>query len=72
MATKKELLAEAQAAGLVPEEASADDFTVAQLETLLGRGDHPAWDGSLSSSSPLVAPDGHESLTQADIDARAS
>jgi hypothetical protein len=72
MATKKELLAEAQAAGHVAEDASADDFTVAQLETLLGRGDHPAWDGSLSASGPLVAPDGHVNLSQEDLDARNS
>lgn len=69
MATKKELLAEAQAAGHVSEDASADDFTVAQLETLLGRG-APAWEGSISSSEPLVAPDGHVNLSQEDIDAR--
>ena len=68
MATKKELLKEAQAAGHVADDADEGDFTVAQLETLLGRGD--AWEGSVSSSEPLVAPDGHVNLSQEDIDAR--
>jgi hypothetical protein len=67
---KKDLLKEAQAAGHVAEDASEDDFSVAQLETLLGRG-ASAWEGSLSSKKPLVAPDGHETLSQEDIDNRA-
>ena len=71
MATKKELLKEAQAAGHVADDAEESDFTVAQLEVLLGRGDHPAWEGSASSDSPLVAPDGHVNLSQEDIDSRA-
>ena len=72
MATKKELLKEAQAAGHVADDADEGDFTVAQLETLLGRGDHPAWEGSLSSKTPLVAPDGHVNLSKEDISARNS
>jgi hypothetical protein len=70
MATKAELLKEAQAAGAVTGDASADDFTVAQLEQILGRSEHPAWEGSASASEPLVAPDGHVNLSQEDIDAR--
>lgn len=71
MATKAELLKEAEKAGAVPEDASGDDYTVAQLEALLGRGDHPEWEGSMSASEPLVAPDSHVNVSQEDIDARS-
>ncbi len=70
MPTKRELLKEAKAAGHVAEDADGEDLTVADLERLLGRG--PAWEGSLSASSPLVAPDGHINLSQEDLDARNS
>lgn len=66
---KDTVFKEAQAAGLVAEDASQDDYTVEALETLLGRG-APAWEGSLSSKTPIVGADGHENLTQADLDAR--
>ena len=69
MATKKELFAEAKASGLVPDGASADDYEAKALEVLLGRG--PAWEGSMSSDVPLVGADGHQNLTQEDIDSRA-
>lgn len=65
---KKDLLKEAQAAGLLSEDVNAEDLTEADLERLLGRG--PAWEGSVSSPKPLVAPDGHETLSKADIEAR--
>ena len=39
-----------------------------QLDALLG--DAPAWEGSMSASKPLVAPDGHVTLSQEDIDKR--
>ena len=68
--TKAELFKEAQRSELVPEDSSADDFSVAQLEALLG-GNVAAWKGSVSSERPLVAPDGHPNLTQEDIDSRA-
>lgn len=68
MATKRELFKEAQAAGLVAEDATADDYDVRGLETLLGRG--PAWEGSVSSDEPLVGADGHVNLSQEDLDAR--
>lgn len=58
MATKKELLKEAQAAGLVAEEANEEDFSVADLERALGRG--AAWEGSLSDHPTPPAPDGHD------------
>lgn len=67
---KKELLAEAQKAGLAPETATEDDYTGAQLQALLNPESAPAWEGSLSSSVPLVGPDGHVHLSQEDIDAR--
>jgi hypothetical protein len=67
---KRDLLKEAQKAGLAPEDANADDFTEAQLEALLGRG--PAWEGSLSASKPVMAPDGHVNLSKEDISARDS
>jgi hypothetical protein len=69
--TKKELLAEAQAAGMVAEGVDEEEFTVAQLEALLAT-DKPAWEGSMSSSEPIYGVDGHPALTQEDIDARDS
>jgi hypothetical protein len=69
--TKKELLAEAQAAGKVAEGVSEDDFTSAELEDLLST-DRSAWKGSMSSAKPIVAPDGHVALSQEEIDARDS
>lgn len=66
---KTELLKEAQNAGLVPEDVSADDYTAAQLEALLS-SDVAAWEGSASATTPQVAPDGHVNLSQEDIDAR--
>ncbi len=68
MATKKELLKEAKATGLVAADADEEGLSVADLERLLGRG--PAWEGSLSSKDPIVAADGHVVLSQEDIDAR--
>lgn len=67
--SKSELLKEAVKAGLAPESATEDDYTVAQLETLLSP-DRPAWEGSLSAAEPVTAPDGHVALSQEDIDAR--
>jgi hypothetical protein len=66
---KAELLQDAQAAGLVAADAPADDFTVADLEGMLN-ADRPAWEGSLSVSEPIVAPDGHVVLSREDVDAR--
>ncbi len=70
MATKKELLKEAVAAGRLPEDATEEDYTAAQLEVLIDPSKEPAWEGSLSSDEPQVAPDGHVNLSQEDIDAR--
>ena len=67
---KADLFEEAQASGLVDEDAAEGDYTVAQLESLLGRGTTPAWEGSLSSDKPLASADGHETLSQDDLDAR--
>ena len=47
-------------AGLVPDEANADDFTEGAGALL---GDAPAWEGSMSASKPLEAPDGHVTLS---------
>lgn len=69
MATKKEMLKDAQARGLVGEDVTEDDMTAADLETLLDPSP-VAWKGSLSSKKPLVGPDGHVHLSQEDIDAR--
>ena len=70
--TKAELLAEAQAAGAVAADATADDYTADDLHALLNPGDAPVWKGSATASKPIVAPDGHVTLSQADIDARAT
>lgn len=64
--SKSDLLKEAQAAGHVSEDASEDDFTVAQLETILG-GTVPS---TAAPTEPIVMPDGHVVLSQEDIDAR--
>jgi hypothetical protein len=66
---KSDLFKDAQAAGLVEDDASESDYTVAQLEGLLGSS-APAWEGSRSSDQPLTSADGHETLSQDDIDAR--
>ncbi len=65
---KRDLFKEAKASGLVAEDTTVDDYTENALLTLLGRA--PAWEGSRSSKEPLVAADGHETLSQADLDAR--
>lgn len=67
--TKGELLKDAQKAGVVPDTVSEDDYTAAQLETLLS-GERTAWDGSMSAKEPVTSPDGHVALSQEDIDAR--
>lgn len=66
---KSELLKEAQAAGKVGEEVTEDDITADDLKTMLDP-EPVAWKGSMSSSLPLVGPDGHVHLSQEDIDAR--
>ena len=67
--TKSELHKEAQRAGLVPEGTEPDEYTGAQLETLLG-GDVPASGWVPSHNEPQIAPDGHPNLSKEDIDAR--
>lgn len=64
---KADLIRQAQDAGLVASDVNERDYTVAQLEELL-TGEEPAWQGSLSSTSPIVAPDGHVVLSQEDIE----
>jgi hypothetical protein len=58
MATKKQLLKEAQTAGLISEQAYEEEVTVEDLERLLGRA--PVWEGSLSDHKTPPAPDGHD------------
>lgn len=67
--SKDQLLKEAQAAGLVADDVSAENVTSDQLNALL-RGDKAAWEGSRSSAEEIVAPDGHVVLSKEDIDAR--
>jgi hypothetical protein len=67
--TKDELLEAAKNAGIVPDDATADDFTADQLRQVAA-ADRPAWEGSMSATEPIVAPDGHVVLSQEDIDAR--
>jgi hypothetical protein len=69
--SKADLLAEAQAAGVVASDAGEDDYTADELASRI-RGDVPAWKGSLSAKEPIVAADGHVVLSQEDIDARDS
>jgi hypothetical protein len=67
--SKKELLRDAQTAGLVSEDANEDDFTAEQLQGLVS-GDIPVHERK-SATKPIVAPDGHVVLSQEDIDARS-
>lgn len=67
--SKADLLADAQAAGLVAEDAGEEAFTAEELRGMLDPG-RPAWQGSRSASEPSVAADGHVVLSQEDIDAR--
>lgn len=67
--TKKELLDQAKASGLVSADAEEDAYKASELEQLLSP-DRPAWKGSASATEPIVAPDGHVVLSQEDIDAR--
>lgn len=67
--SKSELLKDAQAAGLVAEDADEEAFTVEDLRVMLDPN-RPAHQGSLSASEPIMAPDGHVVLSQEDIDAR--
>lgn len=67
--TKSDLHKEAVAAGAVAADSNPDDFTAEDLQARIS-GDVPAWKGSLSASKPIVAPDGHVTLSQEDIDAR--
>lgn len=70
--SKADLFADALAAGLVPSDSVAEDFTVADLEALLAAPaeEEPAWDGTLSSPVPVIAPDGHPNLSADDLAAR--
>jgi hypothetical protein len=70
MATKRDLMKQAITAGVIPENADEDDYTAQQLEVLIDPSKAPAWEGSMSSSKPLVGPDGHVHLSQEDLDAR--
>jgi hypothetical protein len=67
---KTDLHKEGVAAGALPADSDPDDYTLEQLQGILS-GNAPAWEGSLSASEPVVAPDGHVVLSQEDIDARA-
>lgn len=69
MPSKNELLEVAVGSGALPSDASADDFTKDQLEDLIA-AERPAWEGSLSATEPIVAPDGHVVLSQEDLNAR--
>lgn len=68
--SKQDLLEEAQTAGLVAPDVTADGYTAAELQAIVD-GTRPAWEGSASATEPIVAPDGHVVLSQEDIDNRA-
>lgn len=66
---KKDLLAAAVKAGVLPEDANEDDYTLVDLQAMMDP-EPVAWKGSLSAKKPQVGPDGHVNLSQEDIDAR--
>lgn len=68
--TKDELLAQAVAAGVLPDDATTDAYTAAELAAMTDP-ERPAWEGSRSATEPIIAADGHVVLSQEDIDARA-
>ena len=43
---------------------------MAEKETTKAPAAKPEWKGSMSASEPLVAPDGHVTVSQEDIDKR--
>jgi hypothetical protein len=57
---KKELLKQAKAAGVAPDAATEDDYTVDELRVLLNPGDAPAWKGSRSDWPFPPAADGYD------------
>jgi hypothetical protein len=68
--SKGELLKDAKAAGLVADDVAEDDLTADDLRGIINPDERPVHKGSLSATQPIVAPDGHVVLSQADIDAR--
>lgn len=66
--SKTDLHKEAVASGAVAADSDPDDYTVEQLQGLVS-GDIQIRERR-SASKPIVAPDGHVTLSQEDIDAR--
>jgi hypothetical protein len=66
--SKGELLDQAKASGAVAADAGEDDYTVEQLRDMLSPDEKIR--ERVSTSEPIVAPDGHVVLSQEDIDAR--
>lgn len=66
--TKADLHKEGVAAGTVAADSDPDDYTAEQLQGLVS-GDIPIVERK-SADKPIVAPDGHVTLSQEDIDAR--
>lgn len=67
--SKADLYKEGVTSGAIPADSDPDDYTVAELEQRLG-GDVEAAGWAGSAAEPIVAPDGHVTLSQEDIDAR--
>jgi hypothetical protein len=66
--SKADLHKEGVASGVVPDDSDPDDYTAGQLQGLVS-GDIPVRERK-SASEPIVAPDGHVTLSQEDIDNR--
>jgi len=68
--TKSDLHKDAVSAGKVAADSDPDDYTAEQLQGILS-GNIPVHERQ-SAVEPIVAPDGHVTLSQEDIDARDS
>lgn len=67
--TKAQLHEEAVVAGAVAADSDPDEFTADELAARVS-GDTPVRERQ-SADRPIVAPDGHVTLSQDDIDARS-
>ena len=67
--SKADLHKEAVTSGAIAADSDPDDYTAEQLQGIVG-GNLPVRERQ-SASKPIVAPDGHVTLSQEDIDNRA-
>lgn len=67
--TKADLHKAGVASGALPADSDPDDYTLEELQARVSGDELPVRERR-SASKPVVAPDGHVTLSQEDIDAR--